>query len=71
MTPSERARLWADTSGVAQRIHLNNCGAALLPRPAIDAVHGHIDLEASGVGGCEGAGLEATRSRRFSSQSRA
>ena len=57
MTPSELAQLRADTPGVANRVHLNNCGAALMPRPVIDAIHGHIDLEAS-VGGYEAAELK-------------
>jgi hypothetical protein len=53
MTPSELAQLRADTPGVGNRIHVNNCGAALMPRVVVEAVHGHgqIELEASVGGG--------------------
>jgi selenocysteine lyase/cysteine desulfurase len=54
MTPTAIARFRADTPGVARRNHLNNCGAALMPRPVIDAIQGHIELEAA-IGGYEAA----------------
>jgi cysteine desulfurase / selenocysteine lyase len=54
MTPSELERLRADTPGIVNRIHLDNAGAALMPRPVIDAMQRHIDLEAS-IGGYEAA----------------
>jgi selenocysteine lyase/cysteine desulfurase len=34
-----------DTRGCAHRLHLNNAGAALMPRPVVDAVMGHLALE--------------------------
>ena len=46
--------LRADTPGLAHRVHLNNAGASLMPRPVIDAIRGHLDLEAT-IGGYEAA----------------
>ncbi len=41
-----------DTPGCSQVIHLNNAGAALMPRPVIDAVESYFELETK-IGGYE------------------
>jgi cysteine desulfurase / selenocysteine lyase len=41
-----------DTPGCAERIHLNNAGASLVPRPVIDTVVAHLELEGR-IGGYE------------------
>jgi selenocysteine lyase/cysteine desulfurase len=56
---SERLDLWrADTPGCAGRIHLNNAGAALMPRPVHQAMHDHLALEGE-LGGYEAADARA------------
>ena len=52
----------ADTSGAANRIHLNNAGAALMPASVVQAMHDHLDLEAE-MGGYEAADAVADRVR--------
>ena len=48
------ARARRETPGTAEVIHLNNAGAALMPRPVIKALVDHIELE-SRIGGYEAA----------------
>jgi selenocysteine lyase/cysteine desulfurase len=45
-------KLREDTPGCQQRVHLNNAGTALAPRPVLDAVLEHLELE-SRIGGYE------------------
>lgn len=52
-TPDVQA-LRADTPGCTEKIHLNNAGASLQPRPVLDAVRQHFELETQ-LGGYEAA----------------
>ena len=54
------ARARRETPGTAEVIHLNNAGAALMPRPVIKALVDHIELE-SRIGGYEAAEREQAR----------
>lgn len=53
-------RLRADTASAARHIHLNNAGAALQPRPVVEAVIEHLRLEEE-LGGYEAADAAAGR----------
>ena len=52
-------RQWrADTPGCVERLHLNNAGAALMPRPVLDAHRRALRLEGA-MGGYEAADARA------------
>jgi selenocysteine lyase/cysteine desulfurase len=50
--------LRTDTVGCEHRLHLNNAGAALMPRPVAAAIHDHLRLEEL-IGGYEAADAAA------------
>ena len=54
----ELRRFRLETPGCASRIHLNNAGAALMPRRVADAIRQHIDSEEQ-LGGYEAAEARA------------
>lgn len=58
------AQLRADTPGANHLIHLNNAGASLQPRPVLDAVRHHLELE-SQMGGYEAADFMAAANAGF------
>lgn len=48
----DKAKIYADTPGKKNVIHLNNAGSALMPRQVLDTQIAHLKLEAS-IGGYE------------------
>jgi cysteine desulfurase / selenocysteine lyase len=56
--------LRADTPGVGNVVHFNNAGAALPPRPVLDAVMRHLEREAA-IGSYEAAGEAESRIADF------
>ena len=55
---SQLAQWRADTPGCANRVHLNNAGASLMPKPVLDAIVSHLHREAS-FGGYESSDAAA------------
>ncbi|HVG10641.1 MAG TPA: aminotransferase class V-fold PLP-dependent enzyme, partial [Thermoanaerobaculia bacterium] len=63
MITEDSIRRWRrDTPGCEGRIHLNNAGAALMPNPVLEAIRGHLALEAE-IGGYEAEDAVADRVR--------
>src|SRR3989475_142340 len=62
LAPGALDRWRRDTPGCRDRIHLNNAGAALMPRPVLDTLMRHVERE-SEIGGYEAA-EEATAAVR-------
>jgi selenocysteine lyase/cysteine desulfurase len=52
--PAELARWRSETPGCSRLVHLNNAGAALVPRPVSEAIIGHLNREQE-LGGYEAA----------------
>ncbi len=52
ISQADLQRFRDQTPGCRERIHFNNAGAGLMPRPVLDAIQGHLELEAR-IGGYE------------------
>jgi len=61
--PPELARWRSDTPGCNRLVHLNNAGAALVPRPVREAVLSHLSLEEK-LGGYEAADAQSEAIQR-------
>ena len=64
LSDQDVALLREDTPGVRQLIHFNNAGTGLAPKPVMDAVKQHLDLEAM-QGGYEAAAAAKTAMDTF------
>jgi selenocysteine lyase/cysteine desulfurase len=60
--PVALARWRSDTPGCDRLVHLNNAGAALMPRPVREAILGHLRLEEE-LGGYEAADARSEQIR--------
>ena len=54
------ARIRAETPGTRRGAYLHNAGAALTPRPIVEAMKTYLDLEAE-IGGYAAAAQESPR----------